>query len=74
MWTTLSAVHRLVFLKEQIRNHLDACKFAFVRVNLVRRLLQHPYERPCEVVQRQAKHFTIKENGNISVDRINLLL
>ncbi|CAH8676919.1 unnamed protein product [Schistosoma rodhaini] len=64
---------RPVFLKEQISKHLNTCKFVFVRVDSVRRPLQHPYEGPYEVVDRQAKYFTIKKNGKketVAIDRL----
>ncbi|CAH8575625.1 unnamed protein product, partial [Schistosoma guineensis] len=35
---------RPVVLKEQVSKHLNTCKFVFVRVDSVRRPLQHPYE------------------------------
>ncbi|CAH8503462.1 unnamed protein product [Schistosoma haematobium] len=52
-----------VVLKEQVIKHLDTCKFVFVRVDSVRCPLQHPYEGPYEVVERQTKYFTINKNG-----------
>ncbi|CAH8674423.1 unnamed protein product [Schistosoma haematobium] len=64
---------RPVVLKEQVSKHLNTCKFVFVRVDSVRRPLQHPYEGPYEVVERQTKYFTINKNGKketVSIDRI----
>lgn len=55
-------VLRPVFLKEEIGKHLDTCKFLFIRVDSVKRPLQHPYDGPYEVVERQANYFTTKKN------------
>lgn len=45
----------------QLGKHLQICKFVFVRVDTVKKPLIQPYEGPCRVVKRTAKHFIIKK-------------
>ena len=52
---------------------LSACPAVFVRVDAVKRPLTPPYIGPFEVLQREAKTFTIKRSGKpwtVSIDRL----
>ncbi|BHF66092.1 hypothetical protein SprV_0200910600 [Sparganum proliferum] len=58
-------------------SHIDPnlliCSFVFVRVDIVRRPLQQPYDGPFRVLSRTDKHFTIDRGGRtdvVSVDRL----
>ena len=52
---------------------LKSCTHVFVRVDSVKRPLQHPYEGPYEVVQRDDKFMDVLISGKphrISIDRL----
>ncbi|XP_055615298.1 uncharacterized protein LOC129761586 [Toxorhynchites rutilus septentrionalis] len=56
-----------------INANLKTCTHVFVRVDSVKRSLQHPYEGPYKVIRRDDKFFDILISGKqqrISVDRI----
>lgn len=52
---------------------LKTTKYVFVRVDTVKRPLQHPYEGPFEVLKRSDKYMELSVNGKkqtISIDRL----
>ncbi|KII68536.1 hypothetical protein RF11_05564 [Thelohanellus kitauei] len=52
---------------------LFKCKYAFIRVDTLRKSLQHPYEGPYQIIDYGAKTFKIDINGrvdNVSIDRL----
>ena len=54
-------------------NNLQQSEFVFVRVDLIRKPLQPPYEGPFKVLERHDKFFTLLIKGraaNVSVDRL----
>ncbi|XP_062551045.1 uncharacterized protein LOC134216025 [Armigeres subalbatus] len=56
-----------------IPNDLKTCKHVFVRVDTVRRALQHPYDGPFEVIERNDKSVLVFIKGKkqrISLDRV----
>lgn len=67
------ALTRCYTRKEQIHPDLSSCAFVFVRVDAVKRPLQHPYDGPYRVVSRHTKHFVLDKNGihdSVSIDRL----
>lgn len=56
-----------------VPDDLKTCKHVFVRVDTVKRPLQHPYDGPFEVIERSDKSMLVIIKGNkkrISLDRI----
>lgn len=56
-----------------VPNDLATCKAVFVRVDTVKRPLQHPYEGPYEVIERDDKTMVVLMKGKkqrISIDRL----
>lgn len=56
-----------------IPSELKTCKAVFVRVDTVKRPLQHPYEGPYEVIERGDKNMVLCIKGKkqrISIDRL----
>lgn len=56
-----------------VPNDLKTCKGVFVRVDTVKKPLQHPYDGPFEVIERGDKYMVISVRGKkqtISVDRL----
>lgn len=54
-------------------NDLKTCKGVFVRIDTVKRPLQHPYEGPFEVIERGDKYMVVFMKGKeqrISIDRL----
>jgi cleavage and polyadenylation specificity factor subunit 1 len=56
-----------------IHKDLFTVPFVFVRVDLVKKPLQKPYEGPFKVIKREKKHFILEIKGTkkcISIDRL----
>ena len=56
-----------------VSSDLKSCSHVFVRVDSVRKPLQHPYEGPFKVLKRQEKSFDVLIGGKrqrISIDRL----
>lgn len=56
-----------------VSSDLKSCSHVFVRIDYVKKPLQHPYEGPFEVLKRQDKFFDLLIAGKrqrISVDRL----
>lgn len=52
---------------------LQTCTSVFVRIDAVKRPLQHPYEGPFQVIERHEKYMDLNINGEkrrVSIDRI----
>nr|CAH8856759.1 unnamed protein product [Trichobilharzia regenti]CAH8862441.1 unnamed protein product [Trichobilharzia regenti] len=59
--------------KAQVNKNLLTSKFVFVRVDAIRKGLQHPYEGPFLVLKRTEKYFTLNKHGKpetVSIDRL----
>lgn len=58
-----------VFVHRELRN----CKYVFIRVDMVKKSLQRPYEGPYEVIERGEKFVKVLINGKhqrVSIDRV----
>lgn len=58
---------------QQIHSDLFSCPYIFVRVDAVKKPLQHPYDGPYRVLSRNKKYFVIDKHGtrdSVNIDRL----
>ena len=58
-----------------VSKDLSSTTHVFIRHDAVRKPLQHPYDSPFKVLQRNDKYFTVDMNGRqdtVSIDRLKV--